>query len=187
MRDDRIARILGCTSQTPALIAAAYASSTWDKISCVLNLLDKFSIYHGTPVTWPLSQNFISDLIHWLVFVRHLAPSSITTYLSHIKLIHKLRGLDFSVCESFLCKTLMRGAKNLQFYSDTTHVTKKVMTLPLLKLIGHEIAKSSWSNFSKCLIWCACTTAFFGSFRFGNYCARPPVIVIFTKLLCGLT
>jgi hypothetical protein len=45
------------------------------------------------------------------------------------------------------------------------------MTLSLLKLLGHSIAVSLWSDHSKCVIWTASCVAFFGSFRFGELLA----------------
>jgi hypothetical protein len=88
--------------------------------------------------------------------------------MSNLRLIHKLRNLDTSNCESFLCKAEIRGVKNLQFYSDKEDGTKKVMTLPILRLLGHEIAVSEWPEKSKILIWSAFTLAFWGSFRMGE-------------------
>ena len=46
------------------------------------------------------------------------------------------------------------------------------MSLPLLKLIGHEIAKASWDPNSKQVIWTACVVAFCGSFRLGEILAK---------------
>jgi len=42
------------------------------------------------------------------------------------------------------------------------------MSLPLLKILGHEISKTDWSSNSKQVFWTACTLAFFGSFRMGE-------------------
>ncbi len=42
------------------------------------------------------------------------------------------------------------------------------MNLPLLKILGHEIAKSNWSKLNKQVFWSACTIAFFGSCRMGE-------------------
>lgn len=42
------------------------------------------------------------------------------------------------------------------------------MSLPLLKLLGHEISLSSWSSNSKRIVWTACCLAFYGSFRMGE-------------------
>ena len=53
-------------------------------------------------------------------------------------------------------------------YSTEAKHTRKVMTMALLKVLGHEIAKTDWPTNSKQVVWCACTTAFFGSFRLGE-------------------
>ncbi len=60
---------------------------------------------------------------------------------------------------------MIKGAENLSLYSNITKHAKLVMTLPLLKILGHEIATSNWSTDSKRVFWSACCVAFFGSFR----------------------
>ena len=49
--------------------------------------------------------------------------------------------------------------------------TRRVMTLPLLKIIGHQNAKLNWTAYSKLILWGACTLAFFGSLRLGKILA----------------
>jgi hypothetical protein len=66
---------------------------------------------------------------------------------------------------------MLKGADNLSLYSNITKHAKLVMTLPLLKILGHEIATSSWSTDSKRVFWAACCVAFFGSFRMGEILA----------------
>jgi len=63
---------------------------------------------------------------------------------------------------------MIRGAKNLQFYSGRQDFGKKVMTLPLLRIFGHNLASSNWTENSKSVVWTAACVAFFGSFRFGE-------------------
>ena len=46
------------------------------------------------------------------------------------------------------------------------------MTLSLLKIIGHQIAKCDWSDDSKLTVQGACTTAFFCAFRIGEILAK---------------
>jgi len=86
------------------LICASYADSTWCKIYSALQLLDKFQCETKLLIAWPLDTNFISAFIHWAIFVKKLAPTSVTSYMSHIKVIHKLRGIDHSACENFAFK-----------------------------------------------------------------------------------
>ena len=38
--------------------------------------------------------------------------------------------------------TMLKGIENLEFYMSIMKESKKAMSLPLLKLLGHEIAKA---------------------------------------------
>ncbi len=67
-----------------------------------------------------------------------------------------------------MVNSLLRGIENLEFYKNVCKGTRKVMTLPLLKLIGHEIAKLDWEDDSKQVFWTALLVAFFGSIRLGE-------------------
>jgi hypothetical protein len=67
---------------------------------------------------------------------------------------------------------MLNGAENLTFYSDKKQNQKNVMTLPLLRVLGHKLIKSNWSDHSKLVIWGSCTTAFFGSFRLGELLSK---------------
>jgi hypothetical protein len=87
------------------------------------------------------------------------------TYLSDLKLAHKLRDLDCSHFDDFFTKAMIKGAGNLLLYTNIVRKAKFVLTFPLLKLLGHEVAKSDWSVDSKRVFWAACCLAFFGSFR----------------------
>jgi hypothetical protein len=79
-----------------------------------------------------------------------------------------MKGFNASSCSDPLVRRVLKGAENLSFYKSISNESRKVMTLPLLKLLGHEISKTSWTSDSKQVFWRACVTAFFGSFRFGE-------------------
>jgi hypothetical protein len=95
-------------------------------------------------------------------------PSSVLVYLSDIKLAHKLRNQPCSFEDDFFISAMIKGAKNLNLYSSIFKPAKFVMTFPLLKILGHEIANSEWTKDSKTVVWAACCVAFFGSFRLGE-------------------
>jgi hypothetical protein len=65
----------------------------------------------------------------------------------------------------FFINSMIKGAKNLNLYSNIFKPAKFVMTFPLLKILGHEIAESGWTEESEIVVWAACCVAFFGSFR----------------------
>ena len=60
--------------------------------------------------------------------------------------------------------------------------------MELLKILGHKIAKTDWPENSKQVLWCACTTAFFGSFRLGEilpkseYNAHPSITLLWKDI-----
>ena len=62
----------------------------------------------------------------------------------------------------------MRGKENMEIYANQIKGTRKVMSLPLLKILGNEIAKLNWNENSKQVVWSAFTLSFFGSFRMGE-------------------
>jgi len=160
-----VMRILGDVSYHSSLVSAAYAESTWKKIDCALNLFNNFCHKKGIVASFPICEETLSRFINWLVFERKVKPTSVTAYLSHLKLIHKLRKLNTESFKSFICKAQIRGAENLQFYSKEKSANKKVMTLPLLRILGHAVSISNLSDHSKVVVWAAYCMAFFGSYR----------------------
>ncbi len=63
---------------------------------------------------------------------------------------------------------MIKGAENLSLYESLAKRARLAMSYPLLKIIGHEIANSSWTTYGKKVFWTACCVAFFGSFRMGE-------------------
>jgi hypothetical protein len=63
---------------------------------------------------------------------------------------------------------MLKGAKNLEFYSNITKEARKALSFPLLKVLSHEISLTNWSDNKKQVIWTAMSVAFFGSFRLGE-------------------
>jgi hypothetical protein len=70
------------------------------------------------------------------------------------------------IFDSPIIKLMLKGAENT--CKSTMKLTRKVVTVPILKLIGHEIAGLDWSKYSKQVYWAACCTSFFGSTRMGE-------------------
>jgi len=56
----------------------------------------------------------------------------------------------------------------MQIYKGNVTRDRNVMSLPLLKILGNEIANTSWSTDSKQIFWTASVLAFFGSCRMGE-------------------
>lgn len=146
-------------------------ASTWNKLLSALQCFQRFEVARKQAYSWPLSDLVLCDFVSWAVTVRGLRTTSVKTYLSNLSTIHELRGFGKNNCFKTLTKRAIKGAENVAFYKTLATKSRLVMTLPLLKLLGHEIANSHWSDLNKQVFWTACTVAFFGSFRFGELLA----------------
>ena len=95
MEDDnrKISEILGESTPHLGLVKAAYTEASWKKISSALNAYKKYCICKRLPFELPIDRNTMSDFISWAALERKLSPDSIKSYISNIKLIHKLKGL----------------------------------------------------------------------------------------------
>jgi hypothetical protein len=90
-------------------------------------------------------------------------------YLTSLKLAHELQNLS---CVNFeddrIIKLLYAGSENIREITPTFSEQRRAMNLNTLLLIGHRIANCNCSDFSKQVIWTACTLAFFTSVRMGE-------------------
>ena len=147
-------------------VSAAFSSSTWKTHESAVNSFKKFDV--GGNLTWPLSADTLANYCTWAFTEGKLKASTVASYLSSLKCIHNLRGLDSNAFDNFVLKAILKGKENLEFYEPSVKQSRKVMTLPLLKLMGHEIATANWNENSKLVVWGAATLGFFGSFRMGE-------------------
>lgn len=95
------------------------------------------------------------------------------TYISSLKFIHHLKGLPCDHLEGDkILALILKGSFHHYLNNPSTSSTRRVMTFPLLKLLGHKIARKKWPDLSKQVVWAAATTAFFASTRLGEILAR---------------
>jgi hypothetical protein len=149
------------------LIEASYAKATWGKHCAALKSLENFEASYGKKLSWPLSIEVICKYTSWALTEKKLKANTVRSYLSSIKIAHELNHMCY-VGNQFVVNAMLKGADNLSLYDNKPNGSRKVMTLALLRILGHQIALCDWCMDSKVTIWCACTTAFFGSFRFGE-------------------
>ena len=86
--------------------------------------------------------------------VINLKSSTDSSYLSSLRTILSLSNLDCSAFNNFIFKNIIRGKENLEICSMEGKNSRRGMTLPLLKLLGHEIATANWGENSKQTVVC---------------------------------
>ena len=147
------------------LISAAFSSASWRSMEAAWNCYKEFLLVSKLLLDKAPCQKVVSDLITWMSVAKNLKHSSIQSYLSSITTILKLKNVDCAAFTTYLTKTLCKGVKTIQMLNCHDKQSRKVITLELLRLIGHEIATAKWKIDSKRVFWTACCMMFFGSFR----------------------
>jgi len=156
------------SSSSVSLISASQACSSWKKHNSALNALLNFESNKNIKCSWPLSKENLSDFVAWCFYSKSLKPKTISAYIGSLSLLHKLKDLETKNFNDFKLNMMLKGTSNLQFYKNLAAYSRKAMSLPLLKILGHETAKSKLSSYDKKVFWSACCLAFFGSFRCGE-------------------
>jgi hypothetical protein len=156
------------THETSTLISAAFSKNSWSSIESGYNNFREFCKTDPYMKPIPLSQNIVSRYVHWLSSVKNLKHTSVVTYVNYLSTILKLKGEDVTFLHSYTTKTMLTVIKMSQTTTVAPTPTRKVMTIHLLKILGHEISISNWELDSKRVVWTASCVLFFGSFRVGE-------------------
>ena len=135
-------------------------------------MFDAYEASLGKKFQWPLEKEVLRGFAVFCIADRKLKPTSVRTYLSSLVCLHRLKGFSSFDMKDCLIDAILRGANNLLMSSpNPPKNTRRVMTLPLLRHLGHRLSKSGWSRATQQTIWAAPTVAFFGSARMGELLA----------------
>jgi len=121
----------------------------------------------GTNMEIPLSERDIIIFIDWLARVRNLKGTSIETYLSGVRQLHIVRGINVPVIRSGLVKLVLKGLSNRDgIASRAEHLTGRLpMTSNVMMLLQKLIADLAICKQDRALAWAVATLAFAGAFR----------------------
>ena len=151
------------------LIHASLANSTWKKYRSAWTALDDYQTYSKTELRWPLSEDTLRGYVLYLLTVRGLKTTSARAYMSSLACLHRLKGFPNYKMEDDIMTAIMRGAENLQMIDPNSKENRRrVMTIPMLRHLGHRLASSGWEKPAIQTIWSASLTAFFGTTRMGE-------------------
>ncbi len=157
-----------CGVENNKFINASYSKASWQKHSSAFLCYKTFTKYDACNMNWPLDTAKIIQFCKWMLDIKGLNPATVESYVHTLKLMHEIQNLDCQAFNSSAVKLTIKGASNLQLYVEQKSVQRNVVTLPMLRIIGHRIAGQVWDQQSKQIIWVACCLAFFGSLRMGE-------------------
>jgi hypothetical protein len=146
------------------LLAASLSAQSWRRHNTALVLFKDFTKGQVEQIDSEKLENFVTFCIN----EKKLKTETVKSYLGSLKLWHELRGFSTDIFEKKVLKKMLDGSKNLEMYQLAKKPSRKVFTLPLLRILGHEIAKKNWTEKRKQVLWTACVVAFFGSLRAGE-------------------
>jgi hypothetical protein len=149
---------------TGLLKIAAYSNATWKRMESTFNSFRECLVPLVTKTFVP-EQVHLDKYIYWSYTVKKLRYTTINSYVYSLSTLYKLKGCNTYIFQSFPTKTALKGIRNLDEINVVCEKLRMVFSLPLLKILGHQIAISSWSVESKKLFWAAAVLLFFGSFR----------------------
>ena len=156
-------------TEVAALLHASLARGTWQKYSSAWAAFDAYQTFTGKQFEWPLNHDTIRGFAAYLFSVRKLKTTSIRSYLSAMSCLHKLKGFTNHHTDDDVLNAIMRGAENLQMADPPVkNNTRRVMTVALLRHLGHRLAESGWEREAVQTIWSAALVAFFGTARMGE-------------------
>lgn len=101
---------------------------------------------------------------------------------------HELRGLP-KPAGLQQAKSCIKGAEHLNVTAaPSAKPLRRVVTLPMIKIIGHKLASTGWTEVDKQTVWTSCILAFFTSARLGEllatsqHCFDPTATLVWTDI-----
>lgn len=152
----------------------AITKKTWSSYRTAEKMLDKCSKDLEIPFDLPLTNSSVLIFVDWLLRVRKVTAGTVNTYLSGIRQLHIIKGLDEPALRSGQVNLVLRGQSNLEATGkrNKDHKGRLPVTLSLLKIIKDRISKQSWPADRKFLVWAVCSIAFHGGFRIHELLAK---------------
>ena len=139
------------------------SNSTWSMYKTVKNHLEKCQKDLNVRFSFPMSNNQVLCFIAWLL-KRNLSAKTINSYVSGLRTIHLVKGLDNPALRQPIVTAIIEGKAHLDIVKKRLQNKPKRMpiTLNLLKLIKATINVWEDSDQMGLLIWSVCLICFLG-------------------------
>ena len=149
------------------LLNYSLAAGTWSSYKTVGNLLEKCQADTATNMEFPLTTRSIIIFVHWLFEIRKVTSSTANTYLSGLRYLHLVKGVDIPVLRPALIEQLIKGKKNLENIEKRQNQkpVRAPITLTSMKLLKIGIKNWDSNRADRAMVWTVCTTAFAGCLR----------------------
>lgn len=156
------------------LLNHSLTAGTWSSYRTVGNQLEKCQISTGVQMVFPLDTRRVLVFVHWLFHTRKVTASTVNSYLSGLRYLHILKGIEIPVLRPPIVEGLIKGKHNLETIENRQLGKPKraPVTLNVMKLLKIEIKNWDESRENKALVWSVCTLAFAGCLRIHEILCR---------------
>ena len=143
------------------------AKSTWSSYNTAERLLAMCRKQRGRKMELPLSEEDCLEFAGWLLEVRKVKTSTVSSYLSGLRQLHIMKGMEPPMVRSGLFKFLMKGRKNMENIKSRREEEggRLLMTMNMMRLLKTKIIDWEVSTMQKLLMWSVATLAFHGALR----------------------
>ena len=156
---------------TKALLADtanhSLARNTWSTYKTAIKHLQSCMVEMGKPLVLPMSTNDVLAFTSWLLVRRNVRGATVDAYLSALRQVHLINGVEPPNLRPDLVKAVVQGAKHMNYVGDRLEgrPSRLPVTITVLKLIKTEVAAMPCTMQMKRLYWAVCSLNFFGGFR----------------------
>ena len=124
----------------------------------------------------------ILAFVGWLMTVRKISTSSISQYLSGLRVVHLKSGVLPGNLRPDLVQAILKGHSNCEAPSKAPRLA---MTIPVMKLFKRLLKMSNITHEKKRLLWAVSCIAFHGSFRIHELLSKDELSFDHTTTLLG--
>lgn len=157
-------------------ICLGKAHSTWDSYVCSWRNFSGFCKIRRRQSFIPVDSTLLCEYVIFLFDQSELQYTTILSYLSALRKLHKLNRLDDSMFDCPRLKETMLGILHESTLNKAVDPDRKyrcVLTWEVLKIFGHSLFKSSdIEQLDKQVIWTLSLFAFFGACRGGELLSK---------------
>lgn len=150
------------------------AKKTWESYKTASKHLERCEEETGIRINFPMTEKDTTLFITWLIVRRGVRASTADCYLSAVRQVHIVKGLNAPNLRQGVISSILKGGRNQNTIEDRINgrSTRLPVTITILKLLKIEIAASTMSFSKKRLVWLICTLNFYGCFRVHETLAR---------------
>lgn len=154
------------------LLQASLARATWGKYRTGWKTFKQFEEYTNKKSAWPIPKQQLQDFVVYCMSKRNMKGGTVRTYLAALAHLHRLKGMDDANTRDPVVTALIKGGMNIMV-TEGKYISsrRRAMTLPLLRILGHNLSRTGWAKQTTQCIWSCCLVAFFGTFRMGELLA----------------